>query len=291
MWLRRGAWRNIRLMRTTSGTRRCGLQAMWTTGACGRHSEGPLAYMRRDRPRAREPATWLRRRMRNMDMRATSGRTLSGIGIGLWTLKETRAPCATDCRVFHRPADIQSLTGLQRPAHVLATRARPANGHRPSIRTNSVVHAHDARVLVSVKRPLPLRTRVQPSKRLSLPQVEPTTLLGHTSGAISCYNNASETARPPFDASPPGAALGAMLPSSFLCKVLRTFLGTSPRGDNDAASLRQKRVDQTLGGLHLNAPLLNCRWLDASPARDAENARAHPPPDGRPPPYYGRRLG
>ena len=31
-------------------------------------------------------------------------------------LKETRAPCATEYRVFHRPADIQSLTGLQRPA-------------------------------------------------------------------------------------------------------------------------------------------------------------------------------
>ena len=39
-----------------------------------------------------------------------------GIGIGILTLKETRAPCATEYRVFHRPADIQSLTGLQRPA-------------------------------------------------------------------------------------------------------------------------------------------------------------------------------
>ena len=32
----------------------------------------------------------------------------SSIGIGLWTLKEPRAPCATDYRGFHRPADIQS---------------------------------------------------------------------------------------------------------------------------------------------------------------------------------------
>jgi len=35
-----------------------------------------------------------------------------GIGIGILTLKETRAPCATECRVIHRPADIQSLTVL-----------------------------------------------------------------------------------------------------------------------------------------------------------------------------------
>jgi len=32
------------------------------------------------------------------------------------TPRETRAPCAADYRVLHRPADIQSLTGLQRPA-------------------------------------------------------------------------------------------------------------------------------------------------------------------------------
>ena len=50
------------------------------------------------------------------EIAATAPSTGNGIGIGILTLKGSRAPCATEYRGFRRPAGIQSLTGLQRPA-------------------------------------------------------------------------------------------------------------------------------------------------------------------------------